>query len=111
MCSAFCGTPSHIHEREDEAIYILEGELEFQIGERTIQATVGTFAFAPRGMVHKFSNPGPKPAKALIIVSPAGFEKALEEMAQVAPGGDQPPEMEKLLTIANKYGLKILGPQ
>jgi quercetin dioxygenase-like cupin family protein len=103
------GTPPHIHEREDEAFYVLEGELTFQIGERTVQAAAGTFAFAPRGIVHKFSNPGSKAAKALVIVSPAGFEKALDEMSAVAPGGDQPPEMDKLLVIANKYGLKIVG--
>ena len=70
----------------------------------------GNVSFAPRGLVHKFSNPGAKPAKALVIVSPGGFEKALEEMAQIAPRGDQPPDMEKLLAIADKYGLKIVGP-
>jgi Cupin domain len=86
-----------------------EGELTFQIGERTVQATAGTFAFAARGRIHKFSNPASKPAKALVIVSPAGFEKALEEMAALAPGGNEPPDMEKLLAIAKRYGLKIVG--
>jgi len=75
-----------------------------------VPASAGTFAFAPRGVAHKFSNPGTLLAKALVIVSPGGFEKALEEMAQVAPRGDQPPDMEKLLAIAAKYGLKIIGP-
>ena len=51
-----------------------------------------------------------KPAKALVIISPGGFEKALEEMAQIAPRGDQPPDLEKMLAIAEKYGLKIVGP-
>jgi mannose-6-phosphate isomerase-like protein (cupin superfamily) len=109
--AAAAGPPPHIHEREDEAFYILEGELTFQIGDRTEKAAAGTFVFAPRVIVHKFSNPGTKPAKALVIVSPAGFEDALEEMAQVAPGGYQPPDMEKLLAIANRYGLKIVGPE
>ena len=108
--AAAAGPPRHIHEREDEAFYILEGELIFEIGERTVRASAGTFAFAPRGVAHKFSNPGAVPAKALVIASPGGFEKALEEMAQVAPRGDQPPDMEKLLAIAAKYGLKIIGP-
>jgi mannose-6-phosphate isomerase-like protein (cupin superfamily) len=103
------GPPPHIHEREDEAFYILEGELTFQIGDRTVNASPGTFAFAPRGLIHKFSNPGSKPAKALVIASPGGFEKALEEMSAVASLGDQPPDMQKLLGIANKYGLKIFG--
>jgi mannose-6-phosphate isomerase-like protein (cupin superfamily) len=108
--AAAAGPPPHIHDREDEAFYVLEGELMFQIGERTARATAGTFAFAPRGLVHKFSNPSAKPAKALVIVSPGGFEKALEELAQIAPRGDQPADMEKLVAIAEKYGLKIVGP-
>lgn len=60
------GPPPHIHESEDEAFYVLEGEMTFQIGERTVNAAAGTFAFAPRGIAHKFSNPGTKPAKALV---------------------------------------------
>jgi mannose-6-phosphate isomerase-like protein (cupin superfamily) len=104
------GPPAHIHEREDEAFYILEGELSFQIGERTAIASAGTFVFAPRGIVHKFSNPSSKPVKALVIASPAGFEKALEEMAQIAPGGDQPPDLQKLIAIADRFGVKIVGP-
>src|SRR5690349_11751555 len=103
------GPPPHIHEHEDEAFYILEGELSFQIGEQTAIASAGSFAFAPRGIVHKFSNPSSKPAKALVIASPGGFEKALEEMSQLAPRGDQPPDMNKLLVIADKYGLRIVG--
>ena len=42
-------------------------------------------------------------------MSPAGFEKAFEEMAEVAPRADEPPNMEKLLAIAKKYNLKIVG--
>ena len=42
------GPPPHIHEREDEAFYVLEGEMTFQIGERTVHATAGTFGFARR---------------------------------------------------------------
>ena len=83
--------------------------MNFQIGERTVRATAGTFAFAPRGIAHKFSNPGAKPAKALVIVSPGGFEKALEEMSQFAARGDQPPDLEKLRAVAGKYGIKIVG--
>jgi mannose-6-phosphate isomerase-like protein (cupin superfamily) len=103
------GPPPHIHEREDEAFYVLEGEMTFQIGERTVNAAAGTYLFAPRGIPHKFSNPSSNPAKALVIVSPGGFEKALEELSQFAARGDQPPDMEKLLAVADKYGIKIAG--
>jgi quercetin dioxygenase-like cupin family protein len=103
------GPPPHVHETEEEAFYVIEGELTVQIGERTLQAHAGTFALVPRGMVHTFSNPAPRPARVLVIVSPAGFEKAFEEMAEVAPRADEPPDMERLLAIAKKYNLKILG--
>ena len=103
------GPPPHVHESEEEAIYVVEGEMEVQIGERTLQARAGTFALVPRGTVHTFSNPTPRPAKVLVIVSPAGFEKAFAEMAEVAPRADEPPNMEKLLAIAKKYNLRIVG--
>ena len=103
------GPPPHVHESEEEAFYVVEGELKVQIGERTLQARAGTFALVPRGTVHTFSNPAPRPARVLFIVSPAGFERAFEEMAEVAPRADEPPNMEKLLAIAKKYNLKIVG--
>jgi quercetin dioxygenase-like cupin family protein len=103
------GPSPHVHESEEEAIYVVEGELKVQIGERTFIARVGTFALVPRGTVHTFSNPTSLPARVLVIVSPAGFEKAFEEMSEVAPRSDEPPNMEKLLAIAKKYNLKIVG--
>ena len=50
------GLPLHIHHREDEAMYILEGEYEIQCGDRTIRATKGTFVFLPRGIPNRFEN-------------------------------------------------------
>ena len=102
------GPPPHVHESEEEAFYVVEGELKVQIGGRTLQAGAGTFALVPRGTVHTFSNPTPHPARVLFILSPAGFEKAFEEMAEVAPRADEP-NMEELLAIAKRYNLKIVG--
>jgi len=104
------GPPPHIHENEEEAFYVLEGTLRVIIGERTVDAPAGTFALVPRGTVHTFSNPGLGPARLLVIISPAGFEQAFVEMSEVAPRGDQPPDMERLLAIARKYNLNIVGP-
>lgn len=104
------GPPPHIHQTEDEALYMLEGELAVQIGDQVRQAPTGTFAFVPRGMVHSYSNPGDRVARALVILSPAGFERAFEEMSAVAPSADAPPDMERLMAIAKKYNLQISGP-
>lgn len=104
------GPPLHVHQQEDEAFYVLAGAVTFQIGERIVRGAAGTFAFAPRGIPHKFSNQTSDPAKMLVIVSPGGFENALEELSQFAARGDQQPDMEKLLAVADKYGLKIVAP-
>ena len=104
------GPPPHVHGGEDEALYVLAGEVTVLIGDRTLTAGAGSFAFVPRGMVHTFSNPGSQEAKLLVIISPAGFERAFEEMAEVAPSADQPPDMDRLTAIAKKYNLEIAGP-
>jgi hypothetical protein len=54
---------------------------------------------------------GAKPAKALVIVSPGGFENDLEELSRFAARGDQSPDMDKLLAVTNRDSVKIVGPQ
>ena len=66
------GPPSHIHRNVDEGFYVLEGELDIQIGERTVHASAGSFVFGPRGVVHTYSKVGAGPAKLLEIFSPGG---------------------------------------
>ena len=104
------GPPPHIHHGEDEAIYVLEGEVTFLLGEQTFTASAGAFAFVPRGTVHTFSNQGTREARLLVIISPPGFERAFEEMSTVAPRADQPPDMERLAAIAQKHKLEIVPP-
>ncbi len=104
------GPPPHVHGGEDEAFYVLEGEVTVLLGNRTITASAGSFAFVPRGTVHTFSNRGSREARLLVIISPAGFERAFEEMAEVAPSANQPPDMARLMLIAEKYNLEISGP-
>ncbi len=74
------GPPQHIHKAEEEAFYVLEGEVNIKVGEQTIRATVGSFVLVPRGPVHTFWNAGATPAKLLIIFSPPGFEQAFVEV-------------------------------
>jgi len=98
--------PFHIHHKEDEVSYVLEGEIMVQIGDQLIQAPVGTLIFKPRGLPHTFWNQSSAPARILEIISPAGFEKYFEELAElVAPGG--PPDIPRLLTLAQKYDLEL----
>ena len=104
------GPPPHVHHGEDEAIYVLEGEVTILLGEKTMTATAGTFAFVPRGTVHTFSNRSTREARLLVIISPPGFERAFEQMSEVAPSADQPPDMARLAAIAEKHKLEIVPP-
>ena len=108
--AASSGPPPHVHHGEEEAFYVLEGELTILIGDRTLSASAGSFAFVPRGTVHTFSNRGARDARFLVIISPAGFERAFEEMAEAAPSAEQPPDMDRLMAIARRYNLEIVGP-
>src|SRR5215213_7688844 len=63
--------PLHVHHREDEAFYVLEGEMTFEIGEETIKASPGSFLFGPRDIPHRYTVDS-GPAKMLFILSPAG---------------------------------------
>lgn len=110
------GPPLHIHSREDEAFYIQEGEYEFQLDDRTVVATAGTFIHSPKGQLHGFKNIGTIPAKMLCWVTPAGIEKFFAQVGQRVedPHAPLPPvssaTIERLLVTAPKYGLNIIPP-
>lgn len=102
------GALPHTHTNEDEYSFVLEGEVGVLIGDDEYRATPGTYILKPRGVMHTFWNPGPRPARILEIISPAGFEGYFEEMAEVlsaAAGG--PPDFAKMGEIAEKYGLRL----
>jgi quercetin dioxygenase-like cupin family protein len=110
------GPPPHVHSREEEGFYILEGEITFQIGDQRLVATVGTFANMPVGTPHSFKNEADRPARMLISVAPAGLEEMFFEfgvpLAEGATTASPPTmeEIEKLLAIAHKYGIEIRLP-
>ena len=93
------GPPQHIHHAEEEAFYVLEGEVNIKIGEQTMSGTVGSFVVIPRGIVHTFWNVGPTPAKLLVIFSPPGFEQFFFENV-----------VEEEIDIAKKYNIEVVGP-
>ena len=111
------GPPPHVHSREEESFYILEGEITFQIGEERVVATAGMFANMPVGTPHSFKNESSQPAKMIISIAPAGLEEMFFEFGVPLPEGStsaMPPtkdEIEKLLAIAPKYGIEIRVPQ
>jgi quercetin dioxygenase-like cupin family protein len=110
------GPPPHVHSREEEAFYILSGEITFQIGEERFVAGAGMFANMPVGTLHSFKNESDKPAKMLISVAPAGLEQMFFEVGLPVAAGTAtapPPtkqEIEKLLAIASNYGIEMKLP-
>ena len=105
------GPPPHSHRREDEAFYVLEGELLFQADGRSFQATRGTWLTLPKGSLHTFKNMGSADAKTLILVTPAGLERFFEEVGSADRASSvTAASIEKLTAVAPRYGLEIALP-
>ena len=109
------GPPPHIHHREDEAFWVLAGELAIVVGERTFTAAAGSFVHLPRGVLHAYQNIGSEPARFLTVIVPAGLEKFFEEVGQPGTDCSSPPPfdqeaIDKLLAVAPTYGVEIPPP-
>ena len=110
------GPPPHVHHREDEAFYVLEGEILFHADGRSFTAGQGAWVTLAKGSLHHFKNTSTTPAKMLIMVTPSGLENYFLEVGREARDGDvapvvpTPEDIEKLVAIAPKYGLEIRLP-
>lgn len=110
------GPPPHVHAHSDEVFYLIDGDLQFLDGERTLTVGAGEAVFLPRGTKHGFSNPGIFPATLLFMFTPGGPEGLFVE------GGDEPqpgvqvqpwgPERidERMLALWSKYDT-VLPPE
>jgi quercetin dioxygenase-like cupin family protein len=96
------GPPPHIHRDEDETFYVIEGEIEFLLGERIVSGSVGDFVNVPRGTLHRFANAGSERARLIITFSPAGIEKFFEETLDRAEDAGQAPP-DNLEEVAARY--------
>ena len=107
------GPPPHTHRREDEAFYILEGEVHFVIDGVEHKATPGTFVYAPRDIRHQFQNRGTTNARMLIFAMPSGIEKMFEAIGEgLEPGSTEPKPVtdatiERILKVCPEYGVEI----
>lgn len=110
-------TPHHLHEREEEGFYVVDGEVTLNIGEDSIKAAPGTFAFVPRGVPHGFRFDSAE-AKLLLLLTPgaAGHEGLFREIGEPATRHAIPapistaPDVARLAEIAAKHGTTIVGP-
>jgi quercetin dioxygenase-like cupin family protein len=98
--------PVHTHRNEDEYSYVLEGEITALVGDELIHAPAGTLVCKPRNIPHTFWNQGSTPARLLEIISPAGFERYFDELAEVLGAGG-PPDIERIQSLAQKYEVEM----
>jgi quercetin dioxygenase-like cupin family protein len=109
------GPPVHVHHREDEWFYVIEGELTFWVGGRIIKAPTGSFVYGPRDIPHTFTVNSPQ-AHSLVVTEPAGFEKFMRALGEPAAAHTIPPASvplpshDRIMAAAAEFGLEILGP-
>jgi quercetin dioxygenase-like cupin family protein len=88
------GPPLHHHDF-DETIYVLDGELTFQVGDEVSRAAAGMLVFAPRGSHHTLANHGTQAARYLLVITPPGFERYFDRLSAELTGEPPPPESQK----------------
>jgi quercetin dioxygenase-like cupin family protein len=109
------GSPLHVHTREDEWFYVLEGELTFWVDGQVSVAPAGSFVFGPKGLPHTFIVSS-EVARFLLVTEPAGFEQFTRALGQPAarreipPPATEPPDVDGLTKLATTFGLQIIGP-
>jgi quercetin dioxygenase-like cupin family protein len=107
------GAPLHVHSREDEAWYVLEGQIRFRTGDDEFVAGPGTWVWQPRGVPHAFKVES-EGARALFMFTPGGLEGMFEEGGVPAGDSAEPPQqeydVEAAAALARSYGFEVVGP-
>jgi mannose-6-phosphate isomerase-like protein (cupin superfamily) len=94
--------PLHLHTREDEYSFVLEGRMGALLGDEVVEAGPGDLVFKPRDQWHTFWNAGDEPVRILEIISPAGFERFFRELSDM--GGAINADADELTALAARYG-------
>ena len=97
------GVPQHVHDRDEEFYYILEGAYEMQTGDERFTAEAGSLVVIPRDVPHQFRNAGQVPARALMIFRPGGFDELGDEMGEAAAAGTLDTKQRE--AIFSKWGV------
>lgn len=109
------GSPAHRHTHEDEAWYVIDGELHFWLGVEERTATAGSFVFGPRGIDHRFEITSDE-AHFLLLLTPAGFEDFTRACGTPATTRTMPPaemagfDPDVLVSAARAHGIELLSP-
>lgn len=107
--------PPHTHTREDEAFYILEGEMSLRVGGRIMEAGPGDLVYLPREVEHGFELKTPT-VRALFLITPAGLEEAFKQLSEPAPSltlpppPEEPPDVEGTMAVFEAHGVEFAPP-
>jgi quercetin dioxygenase-like cupin family protein len=108
--------PLHVHHRDDEGFWVLEGDVTFEVGEATIEASAGDYVFGPREIPHRFKV-GDQGCRMLFILTPGGIEDVIRATSEPATSRTLPPvpeeeptpeEIEGLKALVKEYGYEML---
>jgi mannose-6-phosphate isomerase-like protein (cupin superfamily) len=94
------GPPLHVHDRDDECFYVLDGELSVRCGRDVFDAAAGSFVFLPRGRAHRFWARD-KPARLLLIAVPGGIEDYFDQINNASD------DVERH-RIGELYGIRVV---
>jgi mannose-6-phosphate isomerase-like protein (cupin superfamily) len=97
--------PLHMHTREDEYSFVLQGRMGALLGDDVVEAGPGDLVFKPRNQWHTFWNAGDEPARILEIIAPAGFEDFFRELSDM--GGAIKADPDELTALGERYGLQF----
>ena len=111
-------TPLHVHTREAEAFYVLDGNLTYQAGEQTYRLAAGSFIYLPIGVPHAFRVTGTSPARFLGLAAPGNLMALYDQVGRPAPEPrlpepgetSMPEEIQRWIETSPRYGLRIVGP-
>jgi mannose-6-phosphate isomerase-like protein (cupin superfamily) len=106
--------PLHVHHREDETFWILEGDVRIEVAGTVVDAGPGDVVFGPRGVPHRYTV-GDAGCRMLFILTPGGFEMLVRDMSVPAgsrtppPPSAEEPDWEHVAAVAAAYGCELLG--
>jgi quercetin dioxygenase-like cupin family protein len=107
------GPPLHVHRREEEAFYVIEGEVRFRRGDDEFVGGPGSWVWGPRNVPHTFKVES-QSARALILVTPGGFERMFEVGGVPVSESPEPPvqeyDPEHTIAISKQFGFDVVGP-
>jgi quercetin dioxygenase-like cupin family protein len=99
--------PWHVHQREDELLYVMEGECRIQHDGQTYLATVGATVVLPKGQPHAFDNPAAVPNRLQITAIPGGLDHYFEELKALGAQASQ----AQVDALNQRYAIQFLSPQ